>query len=568
MNRRFLPLFAILVASVDPITSYAQWASDGSLLSAGVSNQTGPQATPDGAGGAFVTWTDSRNGNLDIYAQLVNSNGVVEWVGNGLAVRSVAHNQSDPRIVPDNTGGAIVVWVEEENNGSTDIVAQRIDATGAAQWGVNAITICGAQNDQRSISAIPDGAGGAIFVWQDARGGSFMVADIYAQRVNSAGTILWAGDGVAVCIAADQQSLPVLASDGAGGAIFAWSDYRDGLTHDIYTRRVNAAGSLQWTADGVPACTAASEQDAPAATTDGAGGAIISWTDARDGLTDIYAQRVNGSGAPQWDGDGVVVCDATGSQNDPQIIAGASGGAVLTWNDARDAGTTDVDIYAQRVDGSGAAQWTDGGVALCTEVNTQLFARLTPAGDGGAVVTWIDTRTGGLNYDIYAQRIDASGAVQWTGNGVALCTASNGQLSPTIVTDGFGGAIVAWQDHRSGSTSDIYGNRITRGGMIPTAVGGAPALPSIVVGEGYPNPFSAQTTLDLTLPQSAAVRVELLDVRGRRVRVVDLGRVAAGTTSFSFDGRDAAGHLLPSGVYFCRVHAAPAAITRKLVIQR
>jgi hypothetical protein len=566
MNRRFLPLFAILVTSF-PLTSHAQWAADGNVLSAGVNNKTGPQAIPDGAGGAFVTWTDSRNGNLDIYAQLVNADGVRQWVGNGLSVRAVAHDQYGPRIVPDNTGGAIIVWVEDENNGTSDIMAQRIDATGAPQW-VNPITVCGEQNDQQSISAIPDGAGGAIFVWQDERDGSPMVADIYAQRVTSAGAVLWTGDGVPVCIAADQQSLPVLVSDGAGGAIFAWSDRRGGATRDIYARRVTAAGSLQWTGDGVAICTAASEQDAPAITTDGAGGAIIVWTDARDGLTDIYAQRVNASGAPQWGDNGLAVCDETGSQNDPQIIAHASGGAILTWNDARDVVTTDVDIYAQRVDGSGAAQWAADGVALCTAANTQLYARLTPTGSGGAVVAWMDTRSGGLNYDIYAQRIDASGAAQWAGNGVALCTASNGQFSPTIVADGFGGALVGWHDYRSGSTYDIYGNRVTQGGMIPTAVRETPAASSIIVSDAYPNPFSAFTTLDLTLEHATDVRMEVFDVGGRRVRVLELGLLNPGLSRVSFDGRGAAAHLLPGGVYFCRVHAAGETVTRKLVIQR
>jgi hypothetical protein len=568
MKRRLLPVLSALVLSLHPLSSHAQWTPDGVVISAAVSNQTLPQSIPDGAGGAFVTWADTRGGNADIYAHRVNGQGVVQWFPmNGIAVRAVTNDQTDPRIVSDAAGGAIIAWVEGRNNGSTDIFAQRIDATGTTLWGVNAIAICSATNNQQSISAIPDGSGGAIVVWQDARGGSASVADIYAQRVNLNGTAQWTPDGVAGCVAADQQSLPVLTSDGAGGAIIAWSDRRSGATKDIYARRINSAGTLQWTADGVAVCTAASEQDSPAITTDAAGGAVVTWTDARNGSTDIYAQRMNGAGAAQWTPDGVVACSAANAQSDPQIIAD-NGGAILLWNDLRDSGTTDVDIYAQRLSGSGAAQWTADGVAVCTAAGQQVFARMTPNGSGGAIAAWMDTRGGGLNYDMYAQRINPPGTMQWTPNGVALCTAVNGQYSPTVASDGFGGAIVAWQDLRSGTTYDIYANRITQSGAIPTGVGDTPRAPSFLIGDAYPNPFSADTAFDVSLPRTANIKIDVFDVGGRRLRALDLGRFDAGARRISFDGRDDDAHPLPSGVYFVRVHAGNETATRKLVIQR
>jgi len=567
MKSRLLLALSVLVPSIHPAMTQAQWAADGVVLSAGVGNQTGPRAIPDGAGGAFVTWTDSRIGHLDIYAQRVDATGEVQWTPNGDPVRAVALNQSDPGIVSDGAGGAIIVWVEQRNNGVTDIYAQRIDGSGTPQWTV--VEVCGAQHDQDDPSIVSDGAGGAIVTWKDARDGDNMKTDIYARRINSAGVAQWTSDGVAICTAANAQNFPTITTDGAGGAIITWSDNRtDGVTLDIYARRINFAGTVQWTGDGVAICTEANNQDAPAIATDGAGGAIITWFDARDGLTDIYAQRVNGSGAVQWDGDGIVICAATNSQYDPQIAFVGAGGAMVTWNDSRDVGTTDVDIYAQRVNGSGAVQWTADGVALCTAAGSQVFARVTADGAGGAVVAWEDTRSGGLNYDIYAQRINASGAVQWTGDGVALCTASNGQIDPTIVPDGVGGAIVAWGDVRNGATYDIYGNRVTPGGAIPTAVGGTPVAFSMVLGDNYPNPFAAGTTVDLALPREADVSVEVFDVTGRRVRAINLGRVAAGATRLAFDGRDDQARVLPSGVYFCRVRAANEAITRKMLIQR
>src|SRR5262249_51458747 len=80
----------------------------------------------------------------------------------------------------------------------------------------------------------------------------------------------------------------------------------------------------------------------------------------------------------------------------------------------------------------------NGNVALSRAANDQISPTIVSDGAGGAIVTWEDRRSSGG--DIYAQRVNAAGAPQWTSDGVALCTAANNQQSPTIVSDGAGGA--------------------------------------------------------------------------------------------------------------------------------
>ena len=58
---------------------------------------------------------------------------------------------------------------------------------------------------------------------------------------------------------ASDQTNPEITSDGSGGAIITWQDHRSGCTDDIYAQRVDASGAPQWTADGVAICTAASD---------------------------------------------------------------------------------------------------------------------------------------------------------------------------------------------------------------------------------------------------------------------------------------------------------------------
>ncbi|MBI5711146.1 MAG: hypothetical protein HZC42_12735, partial [Candidatus Eisenbacteria bacterium] len=142
--------------------------------------------------------------------------------------------------------------------------------------------------------------------------------------------------------------------------------------------------------------------------------------------------------------------------------------AIVTWFDYRSG--TNHDIYAQHVLASGAVDpaWPADGRALCTAANDQLAPTIVPDGSGGAIVTWYDLRDG-ASYDIYAQHVLASGAVDpaWPADGRALCTAASSQMDPTIVSDGSGGTIVTWSDNRSGNW-DIYAQRLARFGYLGT----------------------------------------------------------------------------------------------------
>ena len=155
----------------------------------------------------------------------------IRWAADGVEVCDEAANQRYPRIAPDGTGGAIITW-EDERGGNQDIYAQRVDSGGTPLWdadGMPVSTAAGSQCDQRLVS---DGAGGTIITWEDERGGDW---DIYAQRVDSDGERLWenvpgSGDynGIPVCTAVNNQENPRLTTNGEGGAIITWQDFRCG----------------------------------------------------------------------------------------------------------------------------------------------------------------------------------------------------------------------------------------------------------------------------------------------------------------------------------------------------
>ena len=456
---------------------------------------------------------------------------------------TIANDQPSPTIISDGAAGAIVVWVDQRNGtANTDIYAQRVNAAGVPQWTADGVALCAATGNQSNPMITSDGAGGAIVTWYDGRGANY---DIYAQRVNAAGTPQWTGDGVALCTAAGSQYFPTIESDGASGAIVTWQDFRSGTGFDIYAQRVNAAGTPQWSADGVALCTAPYDQQVPTIASDGAGGAIITWDGGSGTGYDIFAQRVSAAGVPQWSAGGVALCAAADNQLYPAITSDGVGGAFVSWEDNRS--HSSYDIYAQRVNAAGVPQWTANGVALCTASGYQSSTTIVPDGAGGAIVTWNDARSG-VNH-IYARRVTGAGAPQWTADGVALSTAANGQFNPAIAPAGTGGAIVAWDDLRSGTNRDIYAQNINSDGSLGGTVVSVPPLSiaaSFALHRVEPNPSVGDLSISFSLSDGTPATLELYDLTGRRIESVSVGSFGPGAHVTSLTP---GAPSLPPGVY-------------------
>jgi hypothetical protein len=433
-----------------------QWTADGVPVCTTASAQLLPRVAPDGSGGAIIVWMDTRRWS-DIYAQRIDASGAAEWTSDGVRVCDSPSYQWMPDILADGSGGAIIVW---SGGGDADICAQRLDASGAVQWSSTGVPVCAATGSQTAPSLVSDGSGGAIAIWTDERSGE---ADVYAQRVDVSGIAQWTSDGVAIVTAGGEQSSRWIVSDGESGAIVTWHEWQD--TGALHAQRIDDAGSPRWTASGVALTPGTSRQVSPVMASNGSGGSIVAWMQAQDGYSsltgyDIMAQVVSGSGEILAASEGTAVCAAPGDQTYPAIVSNGSGGAIITWQDARNGNG---DIFAQRIDGSGNILWPEGGILACLSGETEMAPQIVSDGAGGAIIAWLHST--GSSYDIGAQRVSAAGAPLWGPSGIVICNAAGNQSELAMVPDGAGGAILAWADARSGSYYDLYAQRVNASGV-------------------------------------------------------------------------------------------------------
>ncbi|MBU0672084.1 MAG: BNR repeat-containing protein [Candidatus Margulisbacteria bacterium] len=439
----------------------AIWSTYGIVVNDTTGNtpQENPQIISDGYGGYTIIWEDGRAGFYDVYAQKVDGSGKLLWQKNGVAACNSPGNQNFPKAASDSAGGVIVVW-QDYRQGNSDIFAQRITYDGKPVWGKGGIAICTAAAGQFAPEIVLDGFGGAIITWHDYRSGTG--EDIYAQRIDSQGKVLWEKDGSPVSVATGTQWYPKIASDGGGGAIIAWTDGRaSSSNNDIYAQRISPSGKAYWEKDGIPICSAPHNQEQPVIQQT-SNGAIIAWNDSRANNIDIYAQKIALNGQILWEKDGVAVCIYPYPQQNAQLAIDDSGGVIIAWEDQRE---EKGDIYAQRIYSNGQIAWSENGRPVCRAFGEQKNPVIAKLKNEEWIIVWEDEQIGKRKVDLFAQKVNSAGTPVWDQRGIPIASARESQKSAAVAASPKGDAVVAWGDKRTGNF-DIYSQKISSAGTL------------------------------------------------------------------------------------------------------
>jgi len=181
-----------------------------------------------------------------------------------------------------------------------------------------------------------------------------------------------------------------------------------------------------------------------------------------------------------WQPNGICICDTAWGAAPSLIVSDGKHGAIVCWTEVLRGYPPDTthnteDIYAQRVDSGGNEIWPHQGVPVCSLSNAySYYPAMISDGQGGAIIAWEDTR-GGFGYTrVFAQRLDSLGNRLWPENGVLVCNQMSGYVD--LCSDGHGGAIIVYADGRNEATTsdDIYAQRIDSAGNPAWIIDGVP----------------------------------------------------------------------------------------------
>lgn len=102
--------------------------------------------------------------------------------------------------------------------------------------------------------------------------------------------------------------------------------------------------------------------------------------------------------------------------------------------------------------------------------------------------------------------------------------------------------------------------------VILDAIGDEPVVPAGYALRNYPNPFNPTTTIAYSIPEASSVKLVVYNQMGRIVKVIANGYKAAGEYEVTWDGTNASGQKVASGVYLYRLVAGQKDMVGKMVM--
>ena len=243
-----------------------------------------------------------------------------------------------------------------------------------------------------------------------------------------------------IVIESGDQVQPKVARAADGGAYISWFDNRTG-GFDVYMQRIDANGEPQWQENGILIAdrSFSSTQDYDL-TVDDEGHAIVAFRDDRFGGIVVTASRVAPDGTQVWGPTGVQPSMTTGFIGAILVEAAGDGTIAVGWYNGEAARVV-------KLDGDGEELWgTDIGNAPAGSFTVSDLIASDADGASGEVIVLMTTIGGFIQpRHLYAQKLDADGETMWA-EPTPIYTQSSLQVAyfPTGASDGAGGLVTAW----------------------------------------------------------------------------------------------------------------------------
>jgi hypothetical protein len=552
------------------------WSANGVIVTPAFPVAPGsPAINHDGTGGAYVVWHDGPSNSRDVFINWVDGGGSQPW-GTEIPVCSASDDQLNPDVAHVENGNTVVCW-EDRRFGFFEVYAQKVDAFGATLWTDGGMNVTNDTNDQFEPRLLYSGAPELVIAFRDTRGGE----RLGAQKIDAGGGTIWVSVNVDVLEGDLITRGYDIDSDGAGGLIGTVS-YMD----DIYAQAINARGAIYAAEPTIVAIN-----DVPA----DQGG----WVRITIGPSDRDTVGVTQEPCARYDVwreiDAVPAAAFKGTTASTAPIG-------VVFFDCR--GTHYLEATSEAVVPEGS--WELVGSFAASQDTQYVYLTPTPAdsSDTGTPYATFFVSAHTTNPAVwFASEADSGYSVDNipphvpSGLTVAYNTGSGTQLDwDECPDDDFKyfriyrsetpGFIPSPADYVHGTTDSEWLDTVSEGWRYyykiaavdmtdnesdPTS-GTATGVEKSVVPDrvmlyqNVPNPFNPSTMISFTLVERARTTLSVYDSHGRLVTALIDETLDKGIKKVVWDGTNAQGNQVASGIYFYRLKTGTNALTRKMVL--
>ncbi|MDY0325623.1 MAG: FlgD immunoglobulin-like domain containing protein [Candidatus Cloacimonadaceae bacterium] len=502
----------------------------------------------------LVFWSDRRRDWNNIYYQLCDAemNPLLEPEGRPLYPPLNSHFEGGQVLaLPD---GSVAIYYRPYGEEQLPPYLQMIDSSGNLIYPGLGIEVSG--NTNFSNSAQMSSSGNDIYiVWHFSR------YALKGQRISN-GQVMWGPNGKVLLNHPESINGTVIQL--RDRYIIFTTNSPDPNHIKCYALKIDANGDPEtgWPAQGLEIIADTGATHLYITYTALLGDDLVIFSYSTPPYS-AWVQRISAEGTRLWTDAGITLP----SSNIRSVIEGEA--LTLLYQ----GGPEGSQLLLQKIDGDGNLLYGNDGYLIAQDLQISYDAKLLKFANGNLACVWSSYGIIPYGYrDLYLRYISPQGTP--LGDGPELLC--NAWLEQTRVRTAVIGnsAMVAWNDGRSGILdsedyiNSVYATRIEAG---PTSISDLvlPAHTAAILRQNYPNPFNPETSLAFQLPRSGSTSLGVYNMKGQLVRTLYANQLlAAGDHTVVWDGCDAGGRGVGSGIYLYRLIFADQVVTRKMLLAK
>ncbi len=520
-----------------------------------IGRRWGPGGFWSDANHAGLVWTEFANENADIHLLSYDPQiGPTSGTEVGVNDDSLGAHSTEPFITASSPWYDLICFVDRRNDAG-DIYVRAVSVAGDPH-GVEQKANQDAGSSLQSEPSLASSFNRTIVVWNDSRNvGGLSGQRIYGRYPSQLGEF-----DLPEFMISDSASIAVKASPRAvintgGQGLVAWIDNR-AVRPQVWGRWLAANGSL----DGDEFMISDAVSDSVAAGLflgqDSSDHFYVLWLDIGLASPTVKGRRYDmdksQSGTYGWSStiSGAAIEDFSAA-------IGPSGTVSLLWTGTQTA--TRRAFLTQLASGGSVLvepfEITDDPNADVTDPTVSV------SGNNYVSTAWVDRREGrrSVYYQILSSTLTPIGVNQ------PASAATPEFMSTPCTSASRGRAWFAWSDPRDNGLN-IYLSSVV---YSPTGIDdpGDKVLPKTHrLSQNYPNPFNPATVISFDLSANSDVTLSVYNALGQKVKTLVEGNLPVGEHSVTWDGTNAAGERVASGVYLYRLKADDFTDSRKMLL--